>query len=133
VRHLLATASGWGLNPDAAALYLNVTPRQNDGNAEYALTVPAEFPVDGFWSISVYDAAGHFVPNSRQAYTLNNLTAQRDSDGSVTVRFGDCDGGAPNCLPIAPGWNYMVRLYRPRPEVLDGTWRFPEARLLVDR
>jgi hypothetical protein len=25
------------------------------------------------------------------------------------------------------GWNYMVRLYRPRPEILDGTWKFPEA------
>jgi hypothetical protein len=25
------------------------------------------------------------------------------------------------------GWNYMVRLYRPRAEILNGTWRFPEA------
>ena len=25
------------------------------------------------------------------------------------------------------GWNYMVRLYRPRKEILDGTWKFPEA------
>jgi hypothetical protein len=25
------------------------------------------------------------------------------------------------------GWNYMVRLYRPRPEILNGTWKFPEA------
>jgi hypothetical protein len=24
-------------------------------------------------------------------------------------------------------WNYMVRLYRPRKEILDGTWKFPEA------
>jgi hypothetical protein len=36
----------------------------------------------------------------------------------VTVQFGGCDD---------QGWNYMVRLYRPRPEVLDGTWTFPEA------
>jgi hypothetical protein len=28
------------------------------------------------------------------------------------------------------GWNYMVRLYRPRPEILNGTWKFPEAQLL---
>jgi hypothetical protein len=26
-----------------------------------------------------------------------------------------------------PGWNYMVRLYRPRAEVLNGPWKFPEA------
>jgi hypothetical protein len=25
------------------------------------------------------------------------------------------------------GWNYMVRLYRPRAEILDGSWIFPEA------
>ena len=24
------------------------------------------------------------------------------------------------------GWNYVARMYRPRPSVLDGTWTFPE-------
>jgi hypothetical protein len=33
----------------------------------------------------------------------------------------------PNCLPTVSGWNYMVRLYRPRAEILNGTWKFPEA------
>ena len=32
-----------------------------------------------------------------------------------------------NCLPIMKGWNYTVRLFRPRPEILDGTREFPEA------
>jgi hypothetical protein len=27
------------------------------------------------------------------------------------------------------GWNYMVRLYRPQKEILDGTWKFPDAQL----
>jgi hypothetical protein len=36
----------------------------------------------------------------------------------------------PNCLPIMPGWNYIVQLYRPRAQILDGTWKFPEAQLL---
>ena len=27
---------------------------------------------------------------------------------------GGCDGKIANCLPITPGWNYWVRLYRPR-------------------
>jgi hypothetical protein len=27
---------------------------------------------------------------------------------------------------ITPGWNYTERLYRPRKEILDGTWKFPE-------
>jgi hypothetical protein len=43
------------------------------------------------------------------------------------VRFGGCDDGAANCLAIFPGWNYAVRLYRPRQEVIDGTWAFPAA------
>jgi hypothetical protein len=25
------------------------------------------------------------------------------------------------------GWNYIVRMYRPRAEVIDGSWTFPEA------
>jgi hypothetical protein len=25
------------------------------------------------------------------------------------------------------GWNYMVRLYRPRPEILNGSCKFPEG------
>jgi hypothetical protein len=32
-----------------------------------------------------------------------------------------------NCLPIFPGWNYRVRLYRPRKEIVDGTWEFPHG------
>jgi len=28
------------------------------------------------------------------------------------------------------GWNYLVRLYRTRAEILNGTWKFPEARVL---
>lgn len=56
---------------------------------EYRLTV-RDVPVDGFWSISVYDAAGFFEANDRDAYTVNNLTAIPYDDGSVTVHFGGC-------------------------------------------
>ena len=45
-------------------------------------------PVDGFWSISLYDAKGYFEPNTYDAYTLNNLTAQKDANGLVTIQFG---------------------------------------------
>jgi hypothetical protein len=129
VRHLIGTAMAWGGNPEKDAIYLNVTPSQNDGDTVYRLTVK-DVPVDAFWSISVYNAKGYFEPNKENAYSLNNLTAKKNEDGSVTIQFGGCDGKTPNCLPIAPGWNYMVRLYRPRKEVLDGTWKFPEAQLV---
>jgi hypothetical protein len=126
VRHLIGTAMAWGGNPEKEATYLNVTPNRNDGNTIYRLTV-TDVPVDGFWSISVYNAQGYFEPNKYNAYTLNNVTAKKGTDGSVAIQFGGCDQKAENCLPITPGWNYMVRLYRPRAEILTGKWRFPEA------
>ena len=126
IRHLLGSAAAWGGNPEKDALYLNVTPKANDGTAVYQFTVK-DVPVDGFWSVSVYNAAGYFEKNSYDAYTLNNLTAKKNSDGSFTVQFGGCDARIANCLPTMLGWNYMIRLYQPRGEVLAGTWRFPEA------
>ena len=126
VRHLIGSASAWGGNPEKDALYLNVTPEKNDGKTTYKLNVK-DVPVDGFWSISVYDAKGYFEPNPQNAYALNNITAKKSADGSVAIQFGGCDGKVPNCLPITPGWNYLVRLYRPRAEVLDGRWTFPKA------
>src|ERR1700735_4991097 len=81
-------------------------------------------PVDAFWSVSVYNAEGYFEPNDRNANTLNSITAQRETDGSVIVHFGGCDDDRTNCLPIVEGWNYLVRLYRPHPEVIDGLGQF---------
>jgi hypothetical protein len=126
VRHLICSASAWGGNPEKDALYLTVNPPANDGSTVHRLTV-GEVPVDGFWSVTVYDADGYFTANPQNAYSLNNITAQRSANGSVEIRFGGCDGVTANCLPITPGWNYVVRLYRPRTEILDGSWTFPEA------
>ena len=126
IRHLILAASAWGGNRDQDALYLNVFPEKNDGKTVYRLQVK-DVPVDGFWSISVYNAEGYFEPNAQNAYSLNNLTAKKSGDATITVQFGGCDSSVPNCLPTAPGWNYIVRLYRPRPEVLNGSWTFPEA------
>lgn len=125
VRFLIAAAVGWGGNPDKDAIYLNVVPKNNDGNGVYKLTVK-DVPVDAFWSISVYNAEGYFQKNPYNAYSVNNITAKKDPDGAVTIQFGGCDGKTPNCFPIVPGWNYIVRLYRPRAEVLNGTYEFPE-------
>jgi hypothetical protein len=124
VRHLIGAAYAWGGNPEKDALYLNVTPEKNDGTTVYRLTVK-DVPVDGFWSISVYNAQGYFEPNALNAYTINSVTGKQAAGGAVTVQFGGCDGKVPNCLPIVQGWNYVVRLYRPRPEILSGRWKFP--------
>ncbi|MFJ5282760.1 DUF1214 domain-containing protein [Pseudomonas sp. NPDC088429] len=125
VRHLLGSASAWGGNPDKDATYLNVTPSENEGTTTYKLTVK-DVPVDGFWSVSLYNAEGYFQKNAANAYTLNNLTAKKSVDGSIVIQFGDCGASAPNCLPTVKGWNYTVRLYQPRSEILTGGWKFPE-------
>jgi hypothetical protein len=127
VRFLIGAAQGWDANPPKEALYLNVFPSKNDGTTLYKLNV-RDVPVDGFWSISLYNSEGYFEPNQLNSYSLNNITAKKkNDDGSISIQFGGCDGKIPNCLPIMKGWNYMVRLYRPRTEILDGKWKFPEA------
>lgn len=121
IRHLLGTAAGWGGLPETEASYINVEPRLPVG--AYSLRV-ADVPVDGFWSISLYDADGFFAPNDAGAYSVNSVTGIRDADGAITVHFGG-DPSEPNHLPLTEGWNYLVRLYRPRPSILDGSWTFP--------
>lgn len=118
--HLVGTAVGWGGLPKSEALYINVSPGLPVG--EYHLRV-SDVPVDGFWSISVYNGDGFFEPNDSDSYSLNNITAHRDQDGAVTVRFGG-DSSRPNTLPIVEGWNYLFRLYRPRPGA--PSWVLPE-------
>lgn len=125
IRHLIGAAAGWGGNPDKAAIYLNVTPPNNDGKTIYRLAVK-DVPVEGFWSISVYDAAGYYEKNQYNAYSLNNITAKKSDDGAIAIQFGGCDGKIPNCLPIGAGWNYTVRLYRPKPAIVSGKWTFPQ-------
>jgi hypothetical protein len=127
IKHLIGTAAGWGGNPDRDATYIATEVSKNDGNTVYQLRAK-DVPVDAFWSVSVYNASGYFEKNPYNAYTLNNLTAKKDADGGVTVQFGGCDGKVPNCLPIMSGWNYTVRLYRPRAQILAETWKFPEPR-----
>ena len=122
VHHLIGAAAGWGGLPDAEATYVGVSPGLPVG--EYELTV-GDVPVDGFWSISVYNADGFFEPNESGAYSVNNITAAHNPDGTVTVRFGGNGDPKRNALPITEGWNYLVRLYRPRPEILTGQWKFP--------
>lgn len=127
ILHLIGTAYGWGGNPDKDATYINVVPERNDGTTPYTLTVK-DVPVDGFWSISVYNAEGFYEKNAFDAYVINNLSASKNNDKSVTIHFGG-DSNQPNYLPIIKGWNYVVRLYRPHKEILDGTYIFPAAKL----
>jgi len=123
VRHLLGTAFGWGGLPEYEAYYINVEPNLPVG--AYQLTVK-DVPVDAFWSISLYNSDGYFQENKYNAYSVNNISGTPNKDGSFTIHFGG-DPDSVNYLPIMEGWNYIVRLYQPRKEILDGTWTFPSV------
>jgi len=128
VRHLIVTATGWGLNPDKDAIYLNITPGKNDGKTVYKLDVK-DVPVDGSWSITLYNAEGYLVKNDRDAYSFNNITAKKkrrwlgyDSVSAVLRRqklLTVCRSCLVGTIPSV--------LYRPRKEILDGTWKFSDA------
>jgi hypothetical protein len=122
--HLMATATGWGLNPpiDAAYNIRYVTP----GAKVMKLTVK-DVPVDGFWSITVYNQEGFLEKNDLDSYSINDVTAKPNADGSYTIQFGDCTQDTDNCLVTPPEWNYTVRMYRPGEAIRDGSWVFPQA------
>lgn len=123
VKFLFASATGWGGNPQKDATYMGVTPEKNDGKTPYVLNVK-DVPVEGFWSISLYNKEGYFQENKYNAYSVNNITGTKNQDGSMTIHFGG-DPQQSNYLPIMDGWNYLVRLYQPGKEILDGSWSFP--------
>ncbi len=124
IDHLVGAASGWGGLPEKAASYVLGSVSANDGNTPFAVTV-RDVPVDAFWSVTVYNADGYLEANDLGVNSYNDVTAEASDDGSWTIHFGGCEDGRVNCIPITPGWNYAVRMYSPREEILDGSWTFP--------
>ncbi|MBT8114876.1 MAG: DUF1214 domain-containing protein, partial [Arenicella sp.] len=123
IRHLLGTAAGWGGLPVYEAFYITRSERCRAG--DFQLTVK-DVPVDAFWSISIYNKAGYFEENKFNSYSINSVTAKPDEDGSVTVNFGTKPDGMDNFLYVIDGCSYVIRLYQPHDEVLNGQWTFPE-------
>ncbi len=124
VDYLVGAAAGWGGLPQSAAFYILDSVAQNDGETPHVVTVK-DVPVDAFWSITVYNAGGYLEANDRGVNSYNNFSAQTNEDGSYTIHFGGCGDDRVNCIPITPGWNYAIRMYQPRPEILGGSWVFP--------
>ncbi len=123
VRHLTGTATGWGGLPENEAFYLIDTEPRSSG--AYTLTLK-DVPVDGFWSMTIYNRDGFLEANPYDSYSFNGATATAASDGTVTLNLAPEAGDLANHLYVMDGWNYAFRLYRPRPAVLDGSWTLPE-------
>ncbi len=93
-------------------------------------------PVDGFWSLTMYDTDLFFVPNPIDRYTLS----QRDkfvanSDSSVDLYLQAESPGKdkePNWLPAPKGiFKLVLRMYGPPkspPSILDGSWTPPPVK-----
>lgn len=90
-------------------------------------------PANAFWSITMYDGQTQLlVRNPLQRYVLNSTmldTFKFGEDGSLTIYFQkDSPGGdrESNWLPAPDGPFYlMMRIYLPKPEVLNGDWKQP--------
>jgi len=113
--HMLGTAAGWGLLPDANARYLSYGQEDGQGCFTATYAVPP-FNEGGFFSITMYDADGWMF--SERAI-LNEYNIEFNEDGTFDANFGDCGDHAKNNLPVVDGWNFLMRVYEPRLEELD--------------
>lgn len=85
-------------------------------------------PVDGFWSLTMYDAEGFQVANPINRFAIGDRDALRyNADGSLDL-YVQNERPAPdkeaNWLPApkSGALGLTMRLYAPRPQALDGRW-----------
>lgn len=124
IKQLVLSAYGFGTLPETESFLITVQPDLPDDGA-YVLNVK-DVPVDGFWSLAMYNKEGYFEKNDYESYGVSDQSAEKNADGSITIHFGG-DPRSINYIPLTDGWNYVVRLYRPREEILSGNWTFPEV------
>ena len=107
---------------------------QLEGSKTYAITFAAgqEPPVNGFWSLTLYNAEHFFHPNDLKRYSLGtkNKTLKRNADGSLTLYAGakSPDGDKEsNWLPAPDGtFSLYIRAYWGKEGILDGSWQPPK-------
>jgi hypothetical protein len=93
-------------------------------------------PVKGFWSLTMYDKEGFFVPNPLDRVDLSQRSKLNyNDDGSVDLYLQKDSPGKDkeaNWLPSPEGaFGMILRLYWPNekaPSILDGSWKPPGAR-----
>lgn len=107
-----------------------------EGGARYRLTVPADAPVDLYWSATVYDRATHALIRDRPHASCgsNSPGLATSADGSCLIEFGPTPPAAPeqNWIPTAAGRRFEIvfRFYGPTKPLFDKTWRLPDVESL---
>jgi hypothetical protein len=138
-KRAVAAHIGLGFNaPEDAifmATHLDAGGHQLEGANRYLLhfdngNAP---PADGFWSLSLYDDEQHFFTNALNRYSLgSNSRLKSNTDGSLDIYIQSVDPGSDresNWLPAPKGnFNLILRIYWPKPDVVDGRWTAPGIR-----
>ena len=138
----LVTAIGLGANRGQDAIYptseTDADGKPYDGANKYLMHFnKGEMPpVDGFWSLTMYNAEYFFVPNKLNRYTLSQRNKfKMNQDGSVDLYIQKDSPGKDkesNWLPAPEGrFILMLRLYWPKetpPSILDGSWKPPAVK-----
>jgi len=136
LRRALVAQVGWGENVPQEAVYPRATVastgRDLDGTTRYRIHfAPGQLPpVGAFWSLTLYGPDGFFTANPIDRYAIGDRTPglTRNPDGSLDlyVQHTAPAGKQGNWLPAPTGpFSLMMRLYLPKPSVLDGTWQPP--------
>jgi hypothetical protein len=139
------TYFGLGCNRTKDAVYptseLAADGKPYDGANRYTLTFPKGQlpPVNGFWSLTMYDSHYFFVDNPLNRYTLSARNRLKENeDGSTTLYLQNQSPGPDkesNWLPAPKGkFVLMLRLYWPKetdPSILDGTWSIPGVKMVA--
>jgi hypothetical protein len=103
-----------------------------DGGSNYRLTVPANAPVQQFWSATAYDRATHGLIRDMKWASRSSQTPglQKNSNGSVDVYFGPKapTGKESNWVPTKAGGQFEVlfRFYGPEKPLFDKSWMLPD-------
>jgi hypothetical protein len=142
LQRALVTAIGLGANRPQDAIYPTSTGpdivKKYSGEKKYVMRFEKGHlpPVDGFWSLTMYDADYFFVANPLNRYTLSQRNKLKTNpDGSVDLLIQNESPGKDkesNWLPAPKGdFVLMMRLYWPRekpPSLIDGSWKIPEVK-----
>ena len=137
----LVTAIGLGANRPQDAIYpMSEGPdvlQSYDGAKKYVMHFPkGELPpVQGFWSLTMYDNAYFFVANPLNRYSISERNdLKTNPDGSVDLLIQHASPGKDlesNWLPAPAGkFTLMLRMYWPQetpPSILDGSWKIPRV------
>jgi hypothetical protein len=125
-----------GANPPEDAVYISDSTDANgkplSGAGSYRMHFAADQlpPVLAFWSITGYDKDGYFIANPINRYAIGDRDKLKfNPDGSLDLYIQAQDPGPDsksNWLPSGAGpFNLTLRLYWPKPSVLNGSWQPP--------